>query len=147
MSIYLRISSKLIKEHFRYGVAFCGILWANILLLMISGIFYGVANACLYGIVNVHEPEAQTGAVAITSSGLIGGSVFSLIYGPIVASFPAADLAYASRFVVVIPAAVLTVVSFAFLLLKFVPPPARVRFKREREATFQVKQANIFKPT
>jgi NNP family nitrate/nitrite transporter-like MFS transporter len=132
----LGFASALIQGGLVFGAAFCGSFEANVFLWMISGIFYGLANTALFYLVNVHEPRAQTGAIGLVSSGIIGGAVISACFGPIVSSFPASDAAFAVRFCLVLPAAVCCVGAFGFLLLLI---PARpVPRKMNRAATFAV---------
>ncbi len=119
-----------------FGAAFCGNFAGNIVLWMASGISYGLANTCLFFLVNVHEPRAQTGAIGLVSSGIIGGAIFSACFGPIVSSFPPSEAAYAVRVCLVLPAAVCCLAAFGFLLLLI--PPRQVQRKMARAATFVV---------
>lgn len=94
-------------------------LGVSISCLLMSGLVYGLANSCLFTLINTHEPRAPSGAVGIVSSGIIGGAIFSASYGPLVASYAPQDVAYATRLVVVIPATICCAFSFLFLLLKY----------------------------
>lgn len=120
-------------------------------LWMISGIFYGFANTALFFLLGIHEPRAQSGAIGIASSGIIGGenffflrflafslflgAVFSALFGPIVSSFPPDQVAFATRFCLVLPGAFCCVASFAFLLL-LIPKREEESKRPIREQTF-----------
>ncbi len=123
--------SVLLQGSLIFAMAFVPDVGGNIALWMISGTVYGLGNSALFYVLGFHEPRAQAGSVAIASSGIIGGAIFPAFFGPIVSLFPPEDVAYATRFCLVLPACVCVVCSFVFLLLLIPKHEDGVKIKRD----------------